>query len=49
MVEIFLLLMFLVNVVTGIWMVHFYKGMWHDLREIKDELNEVEKETRELK
>ena len=43
MVKIFLLLMFLVNVGTGIWMVHFYKGMWHDLYKIKAELNEIEK------
>ena len=49
MVEIFLLLMFLVNVGTGIFMVHFYKGMWHDLFEIKDDLNEIEEETREIK
>ena len=49
MAKIFLLLMFLVNAVSGIWMVYSYKGTWHDLYEIKDELNEIEKEMREVK
>ena len=49
MVKIFLLLMFLADVVSGIWMVYSFKGTWHDLYEIKDELNEIEKEMREVK
>ena len=49
MVKIFLLLMFLVNAAIGILVVFSYKEMWHDLYEIKTELNEVEKETREVK
>ncbi len=49
MVKIFLLLMFLADVVYGIWMVYSYKGAWHDLYKIKAELNEIEKEMREVK
>lgn len=49
MVKIFLLLMFLVNAAIGIWLVYSYKGMWHGLYKIKDELNEIEKEMREVK
>lgn len=49
MVKIFLLLMFLADVVAGIWIVYSYKGMWHDLYKIKSELNEIEKEMREVK
>ena len=49
MVKIFLLLMFLADVVSGIWMVYSFKGTWHDLYKIKDELNEIEKEMREVK
>ena len=49
MVKIFLLLMFLVNVVICIWIVYSYKGAWHDLYKIKSELNEIEKEMRKVK
>ena len=49
MVKIFLSLMFLANVVAGIWMVYSCKGMGRDLYKIKDELNEIEKEMREVK
>ena len=49
MVKIFISLMFLANVVSGIWMVYSYKGMWHGLYKIKSELNEIEKEMREVK
>ena len=49
MVKIFLLLMFLADVVSGIWMVYSYKGMGRDLHKIKDELNEIEKEMGEVK
>ena len=49
MVKIFLSLMFIADVVAGIWMVYSFKGMLHDLFEIKDDLNEIEKETREVK
>ena len=44
MVKIFLSLIFLADVVYGIWMVYSYKGMGHDLYKIKAELNEIEKE-----
>ena len=44
MVKIFLLLLFLADVISGIWMVYSYKKMWHDLYKIKAELNEIEKE-----
>ena len=49
MVKIFLLLIFLADVVSGIWMVYSYKEMWHDLYQIENELNEIEKEMREVK
>ena len=49
MVKIFLLLMFLADVVSGIWMVYSFKGMGRDLHKIKDELNEIEKEMGEVK
>ena len=49
MVKTFLLLIFLADVVSGIWMVYSYKGMGRDLHKIKDELNEIEKEMREVK
>lgn len=49
MVKIFLSLIFLADVVSGIWMVYSFKGAWHDLYEIKDELNKIEKEMREVK
>ena len=49
MVKIFLLLMFLANAVSGIRMVYSFKGTWHDLYKIKDELNEIEKEMGEVK
>ena len=49
MVKIFLSLMFLAHVVAGIWMVYSFKGMGRDLYKIKDELNEIEKEMREVK
>ena len=49
MVKTFLLLIFLADVVSGIWMVYSYKGMGRDLHKIKDELNEIEKEMGEVK
>ena len=49
MVKIFLSLMFIADVVAGIWMVYSFKGTWHDLYKVKDELNEIEKEMREVK
>ena len=49
MAKIFLLLMFLADVVAGIWMVYSFKGMGRDLHKIKDELNEIEKEMGEVK
>ena len=49
MVKIFLSLMFIADVVAGIWMVYSFKGMGRDLYKIKDELNEIEKEMREVK
>lgn len=49
MVKIFLSLMFLANLVSGIWMVYSSKGMGRDLYKIKSELNEIEKEMREVK
>ena len=49
MVKIFLLLLFLADVVSGIWMVYSFKGMGRDLHKIKDELNEIEKEMGEVK
>ena len=49
MVKIFLSLMFIADVVSGIWMVYSFKGMGRDLHKIKDELNEIEKEMGEVK
>ena len=49
MVEIFLLLMFIVNVVIGIWVVSSYKKMWHDLHEIESDLYEIQEKKIELK
>ena len=49
MVKIFLSLIFLANIVSGIWMVYSFKGMGRDLHKIKDELNEIEKEMGEVK
>ena len=49
MVKIFLSLIFLADVVYGIWMVYSCKGMGRDLYKIKDDLNEIEKEMREVK
>ena len=49
MVEIFLLLMFIVNVVIGIWVVSSYKEMWHDLYEIESDLYEIQEKKDRIK
>ena len=49
MVEIFLLLMFIVNVVIGILVVSSYKEMWHDMYEIESDLYEIQEKKIELK
>ena len=49
MVEIFLLLMFIVNVVIGIWVVSSYKEMWHDLHEIESDLYEIQEKKDRIK
>ena len=49
MVKIFLLLMFIANVVIGIWVVSSYKEMWHDLHEIESDLYEIQEKKDRIK